>query len=619
MASPTIHALVVDDEEGIRRLVKLALARHGVECDCASSGTEALALLQSRRYLLAVTDLLMPQGHGHFLCTTLLAREDRPVVVVLTGVAEPRLVDDLKARGVDKIYFKPVNFRVFGDEVYRLVLERLQRQHASRSDPLLAPATAAAAAKDDAGLVQPPSTATSSPSVEALSDRDADQHLVAVIRKARAQSVSLADKLKAPGIDAVPVESTDSLRRLVEARPVSLLIMDNEIGGFFTGLEIIGKLRSASIRVPVLLIDPNERLLLDEPQPPGLVTLVNPAANNDEIAETARRLLSRPPDEQELIPERARALAEHQGDLPLLSHLIIQLLQYLEMPPEDVPLKDLCRDISLDPRASAVLLKAVNASKNGLLREITNIPDAVRVLGVRPTIGRVLNAAMTDGIGSLSIGVPADVQAWHLRRGMLLASTASTFAKELAGGSEETAFLIGILQDLGILCLFRTHPQEYESVLTRWRAVGHLKLGAIEQSEFGCTHAAVSAAMMERWELPRTLIIPVLRHLDSAARATGCGVHFGLHQSIAIAEALVDFTDAPHPNRRHILDSMLTPYGLAKRTACLRSLASATVKAADAFHVAAIPLPGAAELEAMVAAALRADAASLSSETSQAP
>jgi DNA-binding response OmpR family regulator len=126
MDLPTIRALVVDDEEGIRRLLTIALARHGIECNCASNGSDALALLQSTRYHLVVTDLRMPHGHGHSLCTALLARADRPVIVVLTGVMEPRLTDDLKARGVDKICFKPVNFRDFSDEVYHLVLERLQ-------------------------------------------------------------------------------------------------------------------------------------------------------------------------------------------------------------------------------------------------------------------------------------------------------------------------------------------------------------------------------------------------------------------------------------------------------------------------------------------------------------
>src|SRR5579863_7860312 len=111
MDNATLRALVVDDEEGIRRLAKVALSRHGIDCDCASSGNEAIELLESTQYDLVLTDLRMPHGHGHSLCTFVLAREDRPALVVLTGVLEQRLADDLKARGIDRIYFKPVNFR----------------------------------------------------------------------------------------------------------------------------------------------------------------------------------------------------------------------------------------------------------------------------------------------------------------------------------------------------------------------------------------------------------------------------------------------------------------------------------------------------------------------------
>ena len=211
---------------------------------------------------------------------------------------------------------------------------------------------------------------------------------------------------------------------------------------------------------------------------------------------------------------------------------------------------------------------------------------------------------MTDGIGSLSNALPSDLQTWHTRRAMLLASTASTFATELEGGSSETAFLIGILQDVGLLCLLHACPEEYGAVLKRWRAVGHLKLGAIEQSMVGCTHAEVSAAMMERWHMPRSLVDPVLHHLDTPAIAARSGIEAGLQRLITIAEALVDLTDAPHAKRRYILNAMLAPYGLAKKAACVRSVALASARAAEAFQLTTLPLPSAAEIEAMVCSAL---------------
>ena len=81
----------------------------------------------------------------------------------------------------------------------------------------------------------------------------------------------------------------------------------------------------------------------------------------------------------------------------------------------------MCRDIAVDPKASVVLFKAANASANGLLRQISSVRDAVRLLGVRRSIGHILNAAIVDGMGRLAQRLPAEDQLWHSRRGLLIA------------------------------------------------------------------------------------------------------------------------------------------------------------------------------------------------------
>ena len=182
---------------------------------------------------------------------------------------------------------------------------------------------------------------------------------------------------------------------------------------------------------------------------------------------------------------------------------------------------------------------------------------------------------------------------------------ASTFAVESEPNAEETTFLIGLLQDVGILYLLRNFPREYTGILTRWRAVGHLKLGMMEISEFGCTHAAVSAAIAERLRLPRSIILSILHHLDSCQTASQHGVHQGLHRAISFGEAVADLTDAPHPIRRHFLDSMLAGDRQSKKEEGLRRVASATARAAAAaFQLSTISVPSAADLEAMVLSAL---------------
>ncbi len=118
------RVLVVDDEPMIQKLVVRALSQHGFNCDTADDGNDAEELMSSEHYDVVVSDLKMPNKHGHALAIGLLAQRDRPLIVIYTGVAEPRLAKDLLARGVDDIVFKPLDVSVLAAKVQALVDRR---------------------------------------------------------------------------------------------------------------------------------------------------------------------------------------------------------------------------------------------------------------------------------------------------------------------------------------------------------------------------------------------------------------------------------------------------------------------------------------------------------------
>jgi DNA-binding response OmpR family regulator len=120
-----LRALIVDDEPSLRRLTMTALTREGFICDEAANGAAGRERALAVAYDLVITDLCMPEKHGHSLAVELLAMPNRPLVVVLTGVAEPWLTKDLITRGVDDVQFKPVNFPAFAAKVRSMVDRRL--------------------------------------------------------------------------------------------------------------------------------------------------------------------------------------------------------------------------------------------------------------------------------------------------------------------------------------------------------------------------------------------------------------------------------------------------------------------------------------------------------------
>jgi HD-like signal output (HDOD) protein len=73
---------------------------------------------------VVVTDLRMPNVNGHVLASNLLLMENRPAIVIVTGILEPKIAKDLSTRGVDSIEFKPVNYPLFAAKVKGLVDSR---------------------------------------------------------------------------------------------------------------------------------------------------------------------------------------------------------------------------------------------------------------------------------------------------------------------------------------------------------------------------------------------------------------------------------------------------------------------------------------------------------------
>lgn len=104
------RTLVVDDEPHVRELTSRALAFYNFQCDVAEDGNRALALCDAQSYDAVVTDLRMPNRHGHSFVCELLQRPNPPAIFVVTGLSEPRLARELVVRGVEDVLQKPIDY-----------------------------------------------------------------------------------------------------------------------------------------------------------------------------------------------------------------------------------------------------------------------------------------------------------------------------------------------------------------------------------------------------------------------------------------------------------------------------------------------------------------------------
>jgi len=120
--------LIIDDEESIRKSLKLALEREGYLADTAENGRDAIRKSKRRLYNLALVDLRLPDMDGIELLTEMRETVPKMVKIIITGY--PSLENAIKAvnRGADGYVVKPYTMETLLHEIK----ERLRKQQEAK-------------------------------------------------------------------------------------------------------------------------------------------------------------------------------------------------------------------------------------------------------------------------------------------------------------------------------------------------------------------------------------------------------------------------------------------------------------------------------------------------------
>ena len=105
------RVLLAEDEARMRTIVRDYFQAHGVACDLAQDGAEALELLRQRDYDAVLLDVLMPEADGFAVCRTLRAHSRVPILF-LTALGEERDMLRGYELGADDYITKPFSLAV---------------------------------------------------------------------------------------------------------------------------------------------------------------------------------------------------------------------------------------------------------------------------------------------------------------------------------------------------------------------------------------------------------------------------------------------------------------------------------------------------------------------------
>lgn len=112
--------LVVEDEQAMREIIRDYLAAHGMECDLARDGQEALDLLRDHDYDAVALDVLMPRLDGFGVCRAV--RKDSAVpILFFTALGGEEDVLRGYALGADDYVTKPFSLAVLLAKLQALI------------------------------------------------------------------------------------------------------------------------------------------------------------------------------------------------------------------------------------------------------------------------------------------------------------------------------------------------------------------------------------------------------------------------------------------------------------------------------------------------------------------
>ena len=194
--------------------------------------------------------------------------------------------------------------------------------------------------------------------------------------------------------------------------------------------------------------------------------------------------------------------------MPAIPAVFLPLLNMLSDPAKDVALEEVVRLISYDNSIAAQCMRVASSPLFGLTHAPTSIKSAVISLGLR----RVETILLTCCLGQ---AFPA--KKWALdpvlfwRHSMGCALVCRKFSEKLRAGDAETAYMAGLLHDIGFMVNCLAFAQEFQLAMTS-AVREEVTLDTAELATMGFTHCDTGRALAEKWDLSKELVEVIAHH-----------------------------------------------------------------------------------------------------------
>jgi putative nucleotidyltransferase with HDIG domain len=202
-----------------------------------------------------------------------------------------------------------------------------------------------------------------------------------------------------------------------------------------------------------------------------------------------------------------REIREGRVELPVLPNVALEVQDLIE---RDADVAAIARSIEKEPSVAAGLIKYANAAVYTGLREVTEIEHAVLRLGLNSVREVVVSLSAASAFRTNDRAHQAFYQTVWAHS--LTTAIAARRLAASAGVPRETAFLAGLIHDIGRIVVFRG----IETL--RRRDPQGFNVPDHTISEFtDALHCRIGETLCRAWNVPPTLTRAVAWHHDAAA------------------------------------------------------------------------------------------------------
>ena len=204
---------------------------------------------------------------------------------------------------------------------------------------------------------------------------------------------------------------------------------------------------------------------------------------------------------------RTRIINKMQ-DIKSFPQFVLETMRKLNDPESNAA--DVAKSLSRDEGLVLRILKLANSAAYGMTRKISNISEAIALLGYKSVSNIVLAATVYSSMDKGLSGYALDRgELW--RHSLMVAYTARELAKITEKVGVEDAYVGGLLHDIGKVIL-NDYVRFGYGIIVKMVEENHIPFTEAEVQVLGFDHAAIGEILISKWDMPESYRTVVAYH-----------------------------------------------------------------------------------------------------------